>query len=109
LPALKLESAKLKGGKLNETQLAQALSKAEPKLLACYSQAIEHKPRLKGKILYSFSIRPNGRATGVKRAGGTLKDDGLLECSTKVLENVHFPKPRKQATQVKLPIQYKRS
>lgn len=108
LPTLKLESAKLKGGKLNETQLTQALTKAEPKLLACYTQALEHKPKLKGRILYSFTIRPTGKATSVKRAGGTLKDESILQCSAKTLEAVRFPKPKKN-TQVKLPIQYKRS
>ena len=108
LPKLKLETAKLKGGKLIETQLAQVLSKAEPKLLACYVQAVEHKPKLKGRVLYSFTIRPNGRATNVKKAGGTLKDDAVVQCSSKVLEGVRFPKPRK-ATQVQLPIQYKRT
>jgi hypothetical protein len=108
LPLLKLESAQLRGGKLSELQLAAALSKAQPKLLACYEQAIEKKPRIKGRVIYGFTVQTNGRATKIRRVGGTLKDDALLQCSTKVLEAVRFPKPRK-ASQVKLPIQYKRT
>jgi len=108
LPLLKLESAQLRGGKLSETQLTAALGKAQPKLLACYEQAIEKKPRIKGRVIYGFTVRTNGRATNIKRVGGSLKDDTLQQCSAKVLETVRFPKPR-QASQVKLPIQYKRT
>jgi len=108
LPSLKLESAQLRGGKLSETQLTAALGKAQPKLLACYEQAIEKKPRIKGRVIYGFTVRTNGRATNIKRVGGTLRDDALLQCSVKVLETVRFPKPRKSA-QIKLPIQYKRT
>jgi|GEM_PF-5011029 len=108
LPLLKLESAQLRGGKLSETQLTAALGKAQPKLLACYEQAIEKKPRIKGRVIYGFTVRTNGRATNIKRVGGTLKDDTLQQCSAKVLETVRFPKPRK-SSQIKLPIQYKRT
>jgi hypothetical protein len=108
LPLLKLEAAQLRGGKLSETQLTAALGRAQPKLLACYEQAIEKKPRIKGSVIYGFTVRTNGRATNIKRVGGTLKDDTLQQCSAKVLETVRFPKPRK-SSQVKLPIQYKRS
>ena len=108
LPLLKLESAQLRGGKLSATQLTAALGKAQPKLLACFEQAIEKKPRMKGRVIYGFTVRTNGRATNIKRVGGTLKDETLLQCSVKVLETVRFPKPRKSA-QVKLPIQYKRT
>jgi hypothetical protein len=108
LPLLKLEAAQLRGGKLSETQLTAALGKVQPKLLACYEQAIEKKPRIKGRMIYGFTVRTNGRATNIKRVGGTLKDDALLQCSAKVIETVRFPKPRK-SSQVKLPIQYKRT
>jgi hypothetical protein len=108
-PRLVMESAQLRGGKLSESQLTAALGKAEPKLLACYAQAVEKKPRIKGRVIYSFTVRTNGRATNIKRAAGTLRDEALLQCSAKVLETVRFPKPRKQSSQVKLPILYKRS
>jgi hypothetical protein len=109
LPAIEFEAAQLRGGKLSETQLTEALGKAESKFLACYAQAIEKKPRLKGRVIYGFTVRSNGRATNIKRVGGTLRDDSLLQCSVKVLETMRFPKPRKQSAQVKLPIQYKRT
>jgi hypothetical protein len=109
LPALEFETAQLRGGKLSEAQLADALGKAEPKFLACYAQASENKPRMKGRVIYGFTVRTNGRVSNIKRVGGTLRDDSLLQCSVKVLETMHFPKPRKQSAQVKLPIQYKRT
>jgi hypothetical protein len=109
LPVLKLENAQLRGGKLNESQLSQVLGKAESKLLACYAEVVEKKPRVKGRVIYGFTVRTNGRASNVKRVGGTLRDEALLQCSAKVLETVRFPKPRKQSAQVKLPIHYKRT
>lgn len=109
LPALKIQAAKLSGGKLSEAQLSDALGKAEPKFLACYAQASEKKPRMKGSVIYSFTVKTNGKVTNIKRVGGTLRDDSLTQCSVKVLEAMRFPKPRKQSAQVKLPIQYKRT
>ena len=109
LPTLKIQAAKLSGGKLSEAQLSDAFDKAEPKFLACYAQASEKKPRMKGSVIYGFTVKPNGKVTNIKRVGGTLRDDSLTQCSVKVLEAMRFPKPRKQSAQVKVPIQYKRT
>ncbi|HET8940069.1 MAG TPA: AgmX/PglI C-terminal domain-containing protein [Polyangiales bacterium] len=109
LPALKIQAAKLSGGKLSQAQLSDALGKAESKFLACYAQASEKKPRMKGSVIYGFTVKTNGKVTNIKRVGGTLRDDSLTQCSVKVLEAMRFPKPRKQSAQVKLPIQYKRT
>ena len=69
----------------------------------------EKKPRMKGSVIYGFTVKTNGKVTNIKRVGGTLRDDSLTQCSVKVLEAMRFPKPRKQSVQVKVPIQYKRT
>jgi hypothetical protein len=108
-PVLKFEPAQVRGGIVSEAVLLAALTKAEPELLACYEKALEQKPKLKGRVIYGFTVRTNGHATNAKRVGGTLHEPGMISCTLKALENARFGKKRKQASQIKLPIQYKRS
>jgi hypothetical protein len=106
---LLLDQLALHGGKLTPQQLASAIEKAQPKLDACYGQTLAHKPHLKGKLQFSFTIKPNGKASIAKLAGGTIKDAALIQCSADVIANAKYPKPRKQAVKVKLALQYKPS
>ena len=106
---LLLDHVVLQGGKLTPQQLASAIDKAQSKLEACYGQTLARKPHLKGKLQFSFTIKPNGKASIAKLAGGTIKDAALIQCSADVISNAKFPKPRKQAVKVKLALQYKPS
>lgn len=109
VPTLELGTAQVRGGALKAPQLAAALAKAEPKLLACYERALEAKPRMHGRVIYGFQVRPNGRTSKARRAGGGLRDPVLIKCSLHVLSRLRMPKPRRRAAQVKLPVTYSRS
>jgi hypothetical protein len=104
-----LPLAVVRGGKLTEAQLTTAMSKLTPKLEACYAQTLEKKPRTKGRLIFNLTVKPNGRVTGTKKQGGTIKDADLIRCSTDAIDEARFPKPRKQAAKLKLAFEYRRS
>lgn len=106
---LHLDQANLRGGKLTEAQLTSAFERAAPKLDKCYADALEKRPRLKGKLIVSWTVRPNGKVVGAKKQGGTLKDAELIRCTLDAISSTKFPKPRRQAAQIRLPIEYRRS
>jgi hypothetical protein len=104
-----LDLANVRGGKLTTPQLTAALDKAAPKLDRCYEQALEKKPRLKGRLNVAWTVRPNGKVAAAKKQGGTIKDPELTRCTLDAIMGTRFPKPRKQATQIRVPFEYKKS
>lgn len=104
-----VELANQRGGKLTDPQLMAALEKAAPKLEQCYVQALEKKPRLKGRLIVAWTVRPNGKVAGAKKQGGTIKDADLVRCTVDVISGTRFPKPKKQAVQIRLPLDYRKS
>jgi hypothetical protein len=103
-----LEVAKLSGGKLNAVQLSAALDKANPKLERCYAQLLKKKPRAKGRLTFSWTVRLDGRVSALKKVGDTLNDGALGQCTQQAIADTRFPKPRKQAAQIKLAFDYRR-
>jgi hypothetical protein len=103
-----LPLAVVRGGKLTEAQLTAAMSKLTPKLEACYAQTLEKKPRTKGRLIFNLTVKLNGKVTGTKKQGGTIKDADLIRCSTGAIDEARFPKPRKQAAKLKLAFEYRR-
>jgi tetratricopeptide (TPR) repeat protein len=102
-----LELATLRGGKLNDAQLAAAIDKATPKIERCYAQALKDKPRTKGRLTFGWTVRTNGKAASVKQLGGSIKDGELGRCTAQAITATRFPKPRKQSAQIKLPLEYR--
>jgi len=104
-----LPLAVVRGGKLTEAQLTTAMSKLTPKLEACYAQTLEKKPRTKGRLIFNLTVKLNGKVTGTKKQGGTIKDADLIRCSSDAIDEARFPKPRKQAAKLKLAFEYRHS
>jgi hypothetical protein len=99
---------KLSGGKLNPAQLSAALEKTTPKLEHCYAQLLKKKPRAKGRLTFQWTVRLNGKIASLKKLSDTINDVPLTQCTQQAILDTRFPKPRKQAVQVKLPFEYRR-
>jgi hypothetical protein len=104
-----LEQINLRGGTIKEAQLSAALEKLSPKLDQCYATALEKKPRLKGRLIFQWNVKLNGKVAAAKKQGGTIKDAELARCSIEAIATTKFPKPKKQAAQIRLPFEYKKS
>ena len=107
--ALEPKQFELRGGKWSDAQLNAAIDKLKPKLDQCYATALEKRPRLKGKLGVAFTVKLNGKAASVKKQGGTLKDADLVRCTLDAVGETRYPKPRKQAMSVKLPLEFRKS
>jgi hypothetical protein len=104
-----LEQVNLRGGTFKEAQLTAAFEKLGPKLDQCYANALEKKPRLKGRLVFQWNVKLNGKVAAAKKQGGTIKDVELARCSIEAISGTKFPKPKKQAAQIRLPFEYKKS
>ncbi|HKU44093.1 MAG TPA: AgmX/PglI C-terminal domain-containing protein, partial [Polyangiales bacterium] len=107
--ALTSEQFELRGGKWSDAQLTAAIDKLSPKLDACYVTALEKRPRLRGKLNVAWAVKLNGKAAAVKKQGGTLKDADLVRCTLDAIGSTRFPKPKKAALSIKLPLEFRKT
>lgn len=103
-----LKQLTVRGGTYTPTSFSSALDTVYPRLEQCYASTLQHH-RVKGRLILGFTVKPNGRVIKAKSLGGTIKDPALIRCSVDALGSTRFPKPRKQAAKVKLPLQYQPS
>jgi hypothetical protein len=95
-------------GPLSSKAVTSALDDSLPKIERCYADAVERTPRLEGKVTFGFSIDKAGRAGKVRKVNSTIKDAELQRCSSEAIAKTKFPKPKKRAAQVTLPLSYEK-
>ena len=99
-------AAKIRGGgKLRPKDVAEAVRGQMPALERCYTETLEDKPKAAGELTFGFTIARTGKATSVKKLSGTLKDPGLIRCTTEALGEARFDKPKRPA-KVTLPLRF---
>lgn len=59
----------------------------------CYENALRKTPDLKGKVAATFTIGAAGDVTDAA-ASSTISDREMIECITKVIRGLSFPKPK---------------
>ncbi|MDD9938112.1 MAG: AgmX/PglI C-terminal domain-containing protein [Myxococcales bacterium] len=99
---------KVKGGKLPKAKVMQGVNKRLAGMKRCYRQALKRKPALSGRLVYSFTVKTNGRPTAIKKVRGTIKDKRMINCGTGVLKQARFAKPKKKAARVTVPFVFKK-
>ncbi len=99
---------KVKGGKLPKAKVMQGVNKRLAGMKRCYRQALKRKPALTGRLVYSFTVKTNGRPTAIKKVRGTIKDKRMINCGTGVLKQARFAKPKKKAARVTVPFVFKK-
>lgn len=109
-PKVKVEPGpvRVRGGRLSAKAVTAALDDGLADIERCYAEAVEDKPRLEGRLTFAFNIDKAGRPKRVRKLNGTIKHAALQRCSTEAIEQTRFPKARRRAAQVTLPIGYSR-
>ncbi|HEX4354467.1 MAG TPA: AgmX/PglI C-terminal domain-containing protein, partial [Polyangiales bacterium] len=78
---LLFDAATIRGGKLTSAQLSSAFANTTPKLERCYVQVLKKKPKTKGRLTFSWTVKPNGRVVALKKLSDTVNDPLLAQCS----------------------------
>jgi hypothetical protein len=103
-----IKQTTVKGGKLDVKELASSLKALQPELDRCYAKALEKKPKTVGQLILTWTVKKNGKPSGVRKASGTLKDAPLTRCATQAVSGGTFPKPEKKVSTVKMPVSFGR-
>lgn len=100
-------AAKYRGGRINKKKSLQALRKSLPKMELCYEKAIRRKKKLKGWMVFTWTVKRNGRVAAAKKIRGSIKDRPLSQCMSSVIRKVRFPKPRRRAARIRFPVKFR--
>jgi tetratricopeptide (TPR) repeat protein len=92
--SLVTSALKVTGGRIAKPALSQSLDSALMHLDACYAKALAKKPKLHGKLAFSWNVKPTGKVDRVKKSSDSLNDGAALKCVVRALEQEHFPKPK---------------
>jgi TonB family protein len=102
-----LKQVSVRGGSFQAHGFDTTLDTLYPQFTQCYATTLESKRRLKGDLVLGFTVKTSGRVVSAKSLGGSISDAKLIRCSLEVVQKTRFPKPRKQAAKIKLPLQYR--
>lgn len=63
------------------------------KFRACYDQASQNTPDLRGKVELTFTILPDGavKSARVDEGRSDIRDEGMAACLVKVVQAIRFP------------------
>lgn len=106
---LVVDSAKYKGGKIDKKQVIQALEEKTPEFERCYSKALTKKPRLKGRLAYSWTVKKNGKIGSIQKLRSTITDANLNKCAMATIRKITYPKPKNQVAKIQMAWAFSRS
>lgn len=96
------------GGKLSKKKALAAVDRRLRKVQRCYRRALKRRPGLKGRLVYRFDVRRNGRARKVEKVAGNIRDRRLQACTGKALRDVRFPRFKGGKTaKVRVPLRFR--
>jgi len=70
---------------------------------ACYQNSLRRDSRIKGRIVVSVDVDPNGKVVSAKVDETTIKDNGVVNCITARLKALRFP-PLGEEVDVTVPL-----
>jgi hypothetical protein len=101
-PKARPGAAQITGDILHEP-VHRAIRESLPSLVGCYADGIKKNAQLKGKVIFSFTIESSGAAKEVK-PDADMKDKSVIDCATRVVSGLSFPKPKAGVVSVRYPI-----
>lgn len=94
-------------GGLDKETVRRTLNQYKKEIKTCYERALVSKPRIKGRVVYQWTITPKGVTTSNRLLTTTVESPTLESCVLGVISSVRWPEaPNKTATIVKYPFEF---
>jgi len=91
-------------GGLRKEEVQETINHSRTQIRACYQKGLVIKPKLQGRILYSWIIQSNGNVSNVEIKSFTLQSKDVRTCIQQIIRTMKFPVAQNQAsTQVLYP------
>ncbi|MAC28408.1 MAG: hypothetical protein CMN29_13325 [Sandaracinus sp.] len=96
-------------GSLSRGEVVSVINRHIARVQRCYERALASQPDLSGRVRFAWTIRPNGRVSGVRQAGGSLGSGRVSNCIGGVIRRMRFPRPRGGPVAVTFPFVFQRA
>ena len=95
------------GAEADRQGIREVVRRHLPELQPCYEHAIEERPGAEGKIVFEWSLGPDGRISNLSVKEADPKITGVSDCVSAKLQSWEFPKPEKgEAVSVTYPFYF---
>jgi len=103
---VKLPGARSTPASLSSSQIKSTILKRIPQVRACYERELKKNSSLAGKVLATWTIRPDGSVGSTRIKRNTTGSRALLPCITKAVSSWRFP-ASKSSADVEYPFVFK--
>ena len=97
LPRSKLPGPERKPSALSNQQIKSTILKRIPQVRACYERELKKNSSLAGKVLATWTIRPDGSVESTRIKKNTTGSRALLPCISKAVSSWRFPASKSSA------------
>ena len=77
-------------GKLDRAIIRRIMRQQAPKARRCYEEALRLSPKLAGKLIARFVVKPDGSVAEVE-VKGSIEDQPMIDCVRGTVESIRFP------------------
>jgi hypothetical protein len=95
-----------KDGSLSKAAIMSVVKTHMLKVKDCYERALVNYPALKGTVVLTWSVEPDGRVSGARVATSTLKSAQVETCIVSEVERWIFPKAPKKTRVTSFPFAF---
>ena len=81
-------------GSLSSEDIARVIRRNLARFKYCYEKQLNTKPELAGKVSINFTIAPTGTVPKARIHETTIDDNGVEDCTIRVMKSLKFPRPK---------------
>ncbi|AWV89465.1 AgmX/PglI C-terminal domain-containing protein [Bradymonas sediminis] len=93
-------------GSLTRADVAKTLDRYIGKMQACYESRLTDNPSLSGKVVFSWTVKTDGRVKDVRQRSSTLADAKTTRCLSGVVKSMKFPRPKGGEVEISYPFMF---
>lgn len=93
-------------GSLSRSDVYKTIDRYIGKLQACYESRLSDNPSLSGKVVFSWTVKTNGRVKGVRQKSSTLADAKASRCLSRIIKTMKFPHPKGGEVEISYPFMF---
>jgi hypothetical protein len=77
----------------DKDDIAQKIGAKKGAIKFCYDGELQKNPALKGKVVYKFTIGPEGRVKAISVVSDGLGNDKVVTCTQNIIKSISFRRP----------------
>jgi hypothetical protein len=91
---------------LGQSDIMQVVLDHKPAIVSCVNEQRKRDPSLSGKLVMRWTIRTNGRTSGVSVRTGEFKSTYMASCISGLVKGWKFPRHQKQGEPIDFPFTF---